>query len=137
MRAMLLCFILIWALPGLAQNKKGGRTPAQEDYRFAPPPPPPLEPPEYDELEDEEFDDGFRPPPPPAIAPVPPGGMNNVPPPPQQPPPSPPPDFRSNNSYMNASPGKFRFQVVDGEYYQKGKKRGRGKRLVGQSGAGN
>lgn len=135
MRRIVLCLILIWTFAAGAQAKKGGRTPAQDDYRFAPPPPPPLDPPEYDELEDEEFDDGFVPPPPPVIAPVP---MNNVPPPPSQPPP-PPADFRSsNNAYMSSGPGKFRFQVVEGEFYQKGKKRGRGKkRLVGENGAGN
>lgn len=136
MRKLVLCLVLIFmsssVLAQAGKGRAGGsnfRKPAQEAdaYKFAPPPPPPLDPPEYDELEDEEFDEGFRPPP------IPPGGaqppIQSQPPPPPSPP---PPDYRStNNAYLG--PGKFRFQVVDGEYHKKGKKRSRGRKILGQS----
>lgn len=48
------------------------------------------------------------------------------------PPSPPPPDYRSTNN-AHLGPGKFRFQVVDGEYKKKGKKRSRGRKILGQS----
>lgn len=104
---------------------------AQEE--FAPPPPPPLES-ELDDFDDDipemEGDVGFAPPTPPP--PAPPGGNPSpiqgstagVP----GPPPAQPMDFRtSNNAFIGR--GKFRFEIVDGEFYEKGKKRGRGKKI--------
>src|SRR5262245_4466292 len=123
MRITLLAMILfLAAAPAWGQK----RATAQEGdaYKFAPPPPPPLD--DYEEMDDECFDtdEAFRPPPPP----VPPGGaptQNSAPPPP-------PADLRSNESYVSA-PGKFRFRVVDGEYWEKGKKRTRGRQMIGRS----
>lgn len=101
-------------------------------YKFAPPPPPALE--DYDEIEDDGFengDDTFRPPPPPM-----PGQQVGGPAPgfgaPGTPPPPPPPDFRNSGSYIS-QPGKFRFKIVDGEFWEKGKKRSRGRQMMGRS----
>lgn len=100
-------------------------------YKFAPPPPPALE--DYDELDDDGFENGedsFRPPPPPIpgqqVGGPTPGFGGSAPPPP------PPPDFRNTGSYIS-QPGKFRFKIVDGEYWEKGKKRSRGRQLMGRS----
>jgi hypothetical protein len=105
----------------------GLRAAAQEAdaYKFAPPPPPPLD--DYEELDDEGFetDEAFRPPPPP----LPPGGQNNG-----APPPPPPPDFKATNEAYISQPGKFRFRLVEGEYWEKGKKRSRGRQMYGRSG---
>lgn len=122
MRMALALAILLLTAPAFAQK----RATAQEGdaYKFAPPPPPPLD--DYEEMDDDGFDtdEAFRPPPPP-----PPGGapaQNAAPPPP------PANDFRNSESYVSA-PGKFRFRVVDGEYWEKGKKRSRGRQMIGRS----
>lgn len=132
---LIICLIitLLVAPSAFAQRAKiRGRLPAQEAdaYKFQPPPPPPLDGGiDYDELDDDGFengDDGFRPPPPP----LPPGTQVGGPPPP---PPPPPQDIRNQNAAYVSQPGKFRFRVVDGEYWEKGKKRSRGRQMYGRS----
>ena len=123
MRRVLLCLILITRFSAFAQP----------EMKFQPPPPPPLD--DYEELDDDGYeagDDGFRPPPPP---PLPPGATNpganggsNMP-----NPPPPPPDFRASNAAYVSAPGKFRFRLVDGEFWEKGKKRSRGRQMIGRS----
>lgn len=97
---------------------------------FAPPPPPPLDGQEFDELEDDidMGDDSFRPPPPiPSTGAA--GGAPNTP------PNNGVPEFRPSggggggSSNFGQTTGKLRFQVVDGEFYEKGKKRSRGRQL--------
>ncbi len=136
MRAIIVCLILIsFVFEASAQRyrKRRGRparVPAQQqegDYRFAPPP---MEPPEYDEIEDEELgDENFSPPPPP---PTPPGAgtpTQQIMPQQQQPPPPPPPP-RDNPAFGSSKSGKLRFKIVEGEFYTKGKKRGRGQKVT-------
>jgi hypothetical protein len=93
-----------------------------QDSRFQPPRPPPLDGEAFDDDEDvmELGDEGYRPPPPP-----PPMGNSGGP--------SngaadfrPPPPGLTNLSGSTTSPKKFKFQVVEGEFYEKGKKRTRG-----------
>jgi hypothetical protein len=92
---------------------------------FAPPPPPPLD--EYEEFDGDGFEDEtFSPPSPP---PLPPGNQDNA----AAAPPPPPPDYRSSNSAYISQPGKFRFKIVEGEFWEKGKKRSRGKQMYGRS----
>jgi hypothetical protein len=113
----------------------GLRAHAQEaPPAFQPPRPPPIEPgADFDDMEDdlmEMGDDGFRPPPPPP----PPGsassaGTQTV---------QPTPGFdRSNmggaptgggNFGGNSGQAKLKFKIVEGEYWEKGKKRSRGNR---------
>lgn len=117
MRLALLIFVLFTCFGSKAQE-------------FAPPPPPPLD--EYEELDDEGFesDDAFRPPPPPLPPGAqPPGGANAG----AAPPPPPPPDYRNSNAAYISQPGKFRFKIVDGEFWEKGKKRTRGRQMFGRS----
>lgn len=92
---------------------------AQEDFRFQPPRPPPLDVDFDDEDEEEMGDDFSRIPTAPAV--VNPGGNNRVEPPP------PPPTGGSDFGSSSVSAGKFRFRLVDGDYWEKGKKRARGK----------
>ena len=127
---MLFIYLIISAVPAWGQTNKT-RLPAQEAnaYKFQPPPPPPLDGlNDYDELDDDGFengDEGFRPPPPP----LPPGAQGGAPTPP---PPPPPTDLRNSNSDIS-QPGKFRFKIVDGEYWEKGQKRSRGRQMYGRS----
>lgn len=137
---MSLRFVLI-ALLFLSVAYRGHAQEA-DAYKFQPPPPPPLsDTPDFDELDDDGFeadDEGFRPPPPPPLPPIP-GGVSNEPISPSQtrpgtpPPPPPVPDFRTNNAAYISTPGKFRFRVVEGEYWEKGKKRSRGRQMLGRS----
>lgn len=121
-----LALICIWLFSGTSVAQEA------DAYKFAPPPPPALE--DYDEFDDEGFDtedDGFRPPPPPI-----PGSPAGGPTPGfAQPaaPPAPPPDFRNTNSAYISAPGKFRFKIVEGEFWEKGKKRTRGQQIMGRS----
>jgi hypothetical protein len=110
----------------------GGAPPhaaAQEESRFQPPPP--LPPPQmdmddmgYDEIEELESE-ANRPRIPtfgaPAVAPAP--AMPNPPPEPSPPPPS----FRGATTSFSksATSDNVHFKVVEGEFYQKGKRRGR------------
>lgn len=122
-----LMFLSIHAAPSLAQDN---------GYRFQPPRPPPLDGADFDEGEDEvEMDDDFRPPPPPPPM----GGVGGTPPPPSN---FPPPaggggggDFRPGGGFGSTTPDQFRFKIVEGEYWEKGKKRtrGQGTRVTGSS----
>lgn len=114
--------LLLTGLPAFAQE-------------FMPPKPPPLDPAnDFEEMEEdmmEPGDEGFRPPPPPPPQP------NNM------------PNANNNNNLNNSSPpppssggagfgnggsaGKVRFQIVEGEFFEKGKKRSRGKKLRASS----
>lgn len=115
----LICFILI-NFVSLAKAQETG-----SDFRFQPPRPPPLDPAtDFDDMDEDTMemgDDGMRPPPPP---PTPPsyGG------------PTPefnPPSIPTNRGGYSArsGDGKIHFQVVEGEFLEKGKKRGRGQKL--------
>lgn len=94
--------------------------PPPDNFRFQPPP---IDE-GYDEVEEDSMeigDDGFVPPPPPP---------GSTPPPP---PPGPGPGFADrggNGGSAFGSPGsqKLRFQIVEGEFWEKGKKRQRGKK---------
>lgn len=103
-----------------AQEPDGG-------YRFEPPQPPPLDGPDLDEPDEDvmEMGDegGYRPPPPPPPMPQTQegNGTANFTPPPQQ-------DLRLPPAFSNShTSGKLHFRVVDGEFWEKGKKRTRGK----------
>lgn len=108
-----------------------GKVWAQAD--FQPPKPPPLDPAtDFEEMEEDMMemgDEGFRPPPPP---PPPGAGL-----------PVAPPELRpqingggGGGSNFGANNSKVRFQLVDGEYWEKGKKRTRGKKIRASSGGG-
>ena len=113
------------------------RSAAQDDFRFQAPPPPPLDV-DFGDDDDDELGDFSRPPgappatvgipgsPDPRANPVPPGGFG---------------EFAPNNGGgggggfgtpggnfggTTTTAGKFRFQVIPGEYWAKGKKRQRG-----------
>jgi hypothetical protein len=89
------------------------RSPAQDAPRFQPPHPPEQE---FEDPSDDDFDVGDQPnrPPPP-----PPGGQTPVP--------ATPPvtDFKPPTTPAKTEPTKVRFQIVDGAFYEKGKRRGR------------
>lgn len=91
---------------------------AQEDVKFAPPRPPPMDPEEeFEELEEEamEMGDGsYRPPPPPPPSSPPPQNIQ--------------PRGRGSQAFGQSGSGKLKFHVVEDEFYEKGKKRGRGKK---------
>ncbi|MBX3022809.1 MAG: hypothetical protein KF799_14135 [Bdellovibrionales bacterium] len=118
-----------------------GPTLAQEGgYRFQPPPPPPLDGADFDDGDEEiDGDAAYLPPtPPPASG----GGNTNggagnggaySPPPLGN---SMPSGGGGGGGFNLTTPhGKFRFKVVEGEFYEKGKKRGRGQgtRVSGES----
>jgi hypothetical protein len=93
---------------------------AQDPPRFSPPKPPPLD----SDFDDPDTDDADMP----------------KAPPPSMPPPTsvqPPPAQFGNDTHPSVSqPEKFHFQTVEGEFYEKGKKRGRApvnKRIQGPS----
>jgi len=99
---------------------------AQDPPRFSPPKPPPLDG-EFDDPENEDADMPKAPPP-----------SNGMPPPSYSPPPM--PSTGGNDRPSVSQPGKFHFQTVDGEFYEKGKKRGRApinKRIQGPSSGSN
>lgn len=111
-------------LSALAQDGEGGDV----GFRFQPPKPPPLDTAtDFDDLEDEEMvevgDEGFRPPTPP---------QNNS----FQPPPPDfrPPPARANGGRGSGLSGKVRFELIEGEFYERGKKRGRGQKLRSSGG---
>lgn len=108
--------ILALSVQAIAQPK-AKRHPAQDPPRFSPPRPPPLDQDFEDPIED-DIENGDMP----AHA--------------QTPPPAPPPSADGNNGYApppsmgsmsggNSNGTKLKFQIADGEFYQKGKKRGR------------
>ena len=115
MPALLVLLILLVPFTGWSQDADppGG-------YRFQPPRPPPLDSSDLEEVdeEDDDFEMGdegssieMANPPPPQAAPPMPGGL--------------PPPSTFNAS---AGSGKLRFQLVEGEFWEKGKKRQRGDR---------
>ena len=86
---------------------------------FIPPRPPPLDPAtDFEDMEEDMMemgDEGFRPPPPPPMGST------------------PPPEIRPSATGSafgsgNSKESKLKFQVVD-EFWEKGKKRGRGKKI--------
>jgi hypothetical protein len=90
-------------------------------------PPPPPQPPgfdpsqEFEELDDDSLDmsndpGAFRPP-----------NFNGTPPPASTQNTPPPDTSPSDHTAFGQTTGKVRFQVVEGEFYEKGKKRTRGK----------
>jgi hypothetical protein len=89
------------------------RGPAQDPPRFSPPRPPSLDQ-DFDDPSEDELENGDSPNraqvPPPSSVPPPVVNGNNTPPP-------------SNGSASGQS--KLKFELADGEYYEKGKKRGR------------
>lgn len=92
---------------------------------FQPPRPPPLDPAtDFEDMEEDMMemgDEGFRPPPPPQTG---------------TPAPPPPQDFRppaNGSSFGGPGNAKKIFKIVDGEYWEKGKKRTRGTKVRGQS----
>ena len=120
--------VLAIALMGLPIILSGpSKTHAQEPpgARFQPPPPPPMD--MGDDLEDDEIEEleGDMP-----IRPQMPNlGMPGQPPPSggERPPP-PAPSFRgtpTSFTKIGTNANGIRFQIVDGEFYQKGKRRGR------------
>ncbi len=120
-RTLLLILILLSAAPLFAQDT--GR----------PPGPPPIDnAADFDDMEEdlmEMGDEGFRPPPPP-----PPGGSSSPGGPGTMPGP-PPPTFGGGGGAVGGgnfgaatSAAKMKFKVVEGEFWEKGKKRSRGKR---------
>lgn len=124
MRMKLLTLILI------ACAFRTGHVAAQDGgYRFAPPPPPPLDGADFDDDEEIDSQDYPVPPPPPggSAAGLPPPGPGD-----SYTPPMGNAGFSggggSARSFgdLTTTPQKFRFQIVDGEYFEKGKKRGRG-----------
>lgn len=93
------------------------------------PPPPPPQPPGFDPSQEfEEIDDdslemnndpgAYRPP-----------NFNGVPPPPAATQNTPPPQDTSPSDHtaFGQTTGKVKFQLVEGEFYEKGKKRSRGR----------
>jgi len=97
--------------------------PAVAAQEFVPPAPPPLDPAtDFEDMEEDMMemgDEGFRPPPPPP------------PPPPQNTQGPPPPDNRpaaTGTAFGNQN-AKVKFKLVEGEYWEKGKKRTRGKKM--------
>ena len=91
---------------------------------FQPPRPPPLDPAtDFEDMEEDMMemgDEGYRPPQPP--------------PPPVNLPPTPPPDTHANGAAFGANASKNKvFRVVEGEFYEKGKKRTRGVKVRGHS----
>lgn len=97
--------------------------PAAKAQDFVPPRPPPVDPTsDFEEMEEDMLemgDEGFRPPPAPGTPPP-----NST---------APPIDIRPSGGGATGTAfgqnSKLKFQLVDGEYWEKGKKRGRGKKL--------
>lgn len=93
---------------------------AANAQEFIPPRPPPLDPAtDFEDMEEDMMemgDEGFRPPPPPPP-------MGSTPPPEIR-----PPATGSSFGSGNMKESKLKFQVVD-EFWEKGKKRGRGKKI--------
>ncbi len=99
---------------------------------FQPPRPPPLDPAtDFEDMEEDMMemgDEGYKPP-------APPPNGNNV-----QPPPPPPMDTHqsANGAAFGTAASKNKiFKIVDGEFYEKGKKRTRGVKIRGQSSPGS
>lgn len=117
----LLIFFLLHGAPDVhAQADPPG------GYRFTPPRPPPLDS-EEDDDEDEDFEMGDE-----GHAGVPPNanGMPGMP-----PPGLPPPVADGGSGFVGGSggsaggsTGKLKFKIVEGEFWEKGKKRQRGER---------
>jgi hypothetical protein len=115
-----------------------------DDYRFQPPTPPTFDGPDYDDGMDDTPDAppddpaDYAPPPFSGNAPPPPNGNDQRP---NVPPPSnfsggnhnnrfsPPRPSYGGNGFSQMSEGKLHFKVIDGQYWQKGKKRERGKQI--------
>jgi hypothetical protein len=104
---------------------------------FQPPRPPPLDPAtDFEDMEEDMMemgDEGYRPPGPPPAGANNNGSSNNnygVPPPP-------PTDHASGSAFGHASNANKVFQIVEGEFWEKGKKRSRGvmKRLEAPPGS--
>ena len=121
-------FVILLPLSAIAQDGDGGDV----GFRFQPPTPPPLDTAtDFEDMDEDSMetgDEGFRPPPLP---------QNNSF---QPPPPSSMPDFRPSMPRGGTSTlsGKVRFEVVDGHFFETGKKRGRGQKLrATESGGAN
>ena len=121
MRTVLITSLLGALILFLGLGLTGRELRAEDMSRFQPPRPPPLDSDAFDPDEDDAMElgeEGFRPPPPPP----PPGGaatgggFN--------PPPSSVAPMNLNGPITSAK--KFRFKLVEGEFYEKGKKRSRG-----------
>ncbi len=113
LRLLLLIFTVLSVRTALAQD-------------FVPPRPPPLDPAtDFEDMEEDMMemgDEGFRPPPPP-----PPMGAGAPPVAPQIRPDTGNPAFGGGGG-SNMKDSKLKFQLVE-EYWEKGKKRGRGKKI--------
>lgn len=112
-----ICLIALSPIRGLRQAHAQDNS----NFRFQPPSPPPLDGENFDDDEDAiDMDENFRPPPPPLpnanenSDQYPSGSADNRP----QP--------YTNPSGPTTSAKKFHFKVVDGDYWEKGKKRIRG-----------
>ncbi len=126
--------ILFAASQGSLAQDTGFGGPSDPNYRFQPPQPPPLDTnsdfEDFDEDMVEMDEEGFEPP----LPPSPPSGLpSNMGRPPMPPSNSsndyPPPSFTGGDRATRSNPGKLRFQIVDGEFFEPGKKRGRGEKL--------
>ena len=114
--------------PAQARAKLPRRSPAQtQPGQPGYIPPPPGAPPADFQDDDTEFDDGDDLPseayPGRAAAAPPPGGQQNQ----GSVPAAPPPAFSGGGGTQRIAAGKIQFHVVPGEYWEKGKKRQRGK----------
>ncbi len=123
LKSWLLVFALIWPASQLC-GPRAAQAQEPPGARFQPPPPPPMgigDDLEDDEIEELEGDMPIRPQ-------MPSLGMPGQPPPGGERPPPPAPSFRGTpTSFMKIgnNANGIRFQIVDGEYYEKGKRRGR------------
>jgi hypothetical protein len=114
--------MLIWILlagfvasgPALAQQPRI-RSPRRGVAQDRGPRPPPLDGADFDDTTEDEFEMGDQP------------NRMNPPPPPPPPAAAPPPvnDFRPSTPLNSGEPGKLHFKVVEGQFWEKGKRRGR------------
>ena len=134
-----LCAFTLIAALGHAPSQAFGQA---DGFRFQPPRAP--TPMELDDFDDEDtFDLTDEPPPRPPMPGGTAGGSGGFAPVPVGPGGSPgnggpPPEFRPQQPYSRTTSAKdFRFQVVEGEYWEKGKKRTRGTKTQVTSNAGD
>jgi hypothetical protein len=126
-RGLTLVPVLILITSSMVAHARDARMPAQDagSSRFQPPRPPALDNDAFDDDDELDLGDdvggGYRPPPPPA----PPGGAAGAAPgsPGDSGRPTQPPLY-TQSTFTSAK--KFQFKIVEGEYWEKGKKRQRG-----------
>lgn len=121
----IVCLIMICLSAHFALAQDSG-----SDFRFQPPRPPPLDPAtDFDDMDEDMMemgDEGARPPPPPPIPSTNPGGPSDFNPSTSN---TYSPNNRGGGHGSRLGNGKVRFEIVEGEFLEKGKKRGRGDKL--------